>query len=125
MGKLNHLDRKQKRDRRRIRILKKISGTSERPRLVVFKSRKYIYVQAVDDTTGTTLASASSLEPTLKASLEKSGKHVEIAEKIGQMVSERLKAKGVETVVFDRGGYLFHGRVKAVAEGARKGGLQF
>ncbi len=125
MGKLNHLDRKQKRDRRRIRILKKISGTSARPRLVVFKSRKYIYVQAVDDTTGTTLASASSLEPALKASLEKSGKHVEVAEKIGQMVSERLKAKGVETVVFDRGGYLFHGRVKAVAEGARKGGLQF
>ncbi len=125
MGKLNHLDRKQKRDRRRIRILKKISGTSERPRLVVFKSRKYIYVQAVDDTTGTTLASASSLEPALKASLEQSGKHVEVAEKIGQMVSERLKAKGVEAVVFDRGGYLFHGRVKAVAEGARKGGLQF
>jgi large subunit ribosomal protein L18 len=125
MGKLNHLDRKQKRDRRRIRILKKIAGTSERPRLVVFKSRKYIYVQAVDDTTGTTLASASSLEPSLKASLETSGKNTKVAEQIGQMVSERLKAKGVETVVFDRGGYLFHGRVKAVAEGARKGGLQF
>ncbi len=125
MGKLNHLDRKQKRDRRRIRILKKISGTSEKPRLVVFKSRKYIYVQAVDDTTGTTLASASSLEPSLKASLETSGKNTKVAEQIGQMVSERLKAKGVETVVFDRGGYLFHGRVKALAEGARKGGLQF
>lgn len=125
MGKLNHLDRKQKRDRRRIRILKKISGTSERPRLVVFKSRKYIYVQAVDDTTGTTLASASSLEPALKASLETSGKNTKVAEQIGQIVSERLKAKGVESVVFDRGGYLFHGRVRAVAEGARKGGLQF
>lgn len=125
MGKLQHLDRKQKRQRRRIRILKKISGTPERPRLVVYKSRKYIYVQAVDDTTGSTLACASSLEPGVRQGLTTSGKHVAVAEKIGLLVSERLLQKGVRAVVFDRGGYIYHGRVKAVAEGARKGGLQF
>ncbi len=125
MGKLNHLDRKQKRERRRIRILKRIAGTAERPRLVVFKSRKFIYVQAVDDVSGTTLAQASSLEPTVRATLTTSGKHTSVAEKIGLIVSERLKAKGIEAVVFDRGGYVYHGRIKAVAEGARKGGLQF
>jgi large subunit ribosomal protein L18 len=125
MGKLNHLDRKERRDHRRIRIRKRIAGTAQAPRLVVYKSRKYIYVQAVDDTTGTTVASASSLEAAVRAALEHSGKHLTVAERIGELVSERLKAKGVETAVFDRGGYVYHGRVKAVAEGARKGGLKF
>ncbi len=125
MAKHVHLDRKQKRDWRKIRIRKRLSGTATAPRLCVFKSTSYIYVQAVDDAKGVTVAAASSLEPAVKGALKTSGKHVSVAEKVGQMVSERLKAKGIERVVFDRGGYLYHGRVKALAEGARKGGLQF
>lgn len=125
MAKHVHLDRKQKRDWRKIRIRKRLSGTATAPRLCVFKSTSYIYVQAVDDTKGVTIAAASSLEPAVKGSLKTSGKHVSVAEKVGELVSERLKAKGIERVVFDRSGYLYHGRVKALAEGARKGGLQF
>lgn len=125
MGKLNHLDRRQKRAHRRIRIRKRMTGTADIPRLVVYKSSRFIYVQAVDDTQGVTLATASSVEPGVKKGLKTSGKHVKIAEKLGQLVSERLKEKGIEKVVFDRGGYIYHGRVKAVAEGARKGGLLF
>ena len=125
MAKHVHLDRKQKRDWRKIRIRKRLSGTAEAPRLCVFKSASYIYVQAVDDTKGVTLAAASSLEPAIKGSLKTSGKHISVAEKVGQVVSERLKAKGIERVVFDRSGYLYHGRVKALADGAREGGLQF
>jgi len=125
MAKHVHLDRKQKRDWRKIRIRKRLSGTATAPRLCVFRSKAYIYVQAVDDTAGVTLAAASSLEPAIKGALKTSGKSIAVAEKVGELVSERLKAKGIEQVVFDRGGYLYHGRVKALAEGARKGGLQF
>jgi large subunit ribosomal protein L18 len=125
MAKHSNLDNKQKRDWRKIRIRKRVEGTPTMPRLCVFKSRKYIYAQVVDDTQGVTLAAASSLEEAVKADLKTSGKHIAAAEKVGQLVSERLKAKGIDRVVFDRGGYLYHGRVKAVAEGARKGGLQF
>lgn len=125
MAKHVHMDRDQKRHWRKIRIRKRLSGTATAPRLCVFKSTSYIYVQAVDDTKGVTLAAASSLEPAVKGSLKTSGKHVSVAEKVGELVSERLKAKGIERVVFDRGGYLYHGRVKALADGARKGGLQF
>jgi len=125
MAKHVHLDRKQKRDWRKIRIRKRLTGTPAAPRLCVYKSASYIYVQAVDDTKGVTLAAASSLEPAIKGSLKTSGKHISVAEKVGELVSERLKAKGIERVVFDRGGYLYHGRVKALADGARKGGLQF
>jgi len=125
MAKHVHLDRKQKRDWRKIRIRKHLSGTATAPRLCVYKSTSYIYVQAVDDTKGVTIAAASSLEPAVKGSLKTSGKHVSVAEKVGELVSERLKAKGIERVVFDRSGYLYHGRVKALADGARKGGLQF
>lgn len=125
MSNHRNLDRKQKRDWRRIRIRKRMDGTAEVPRLCVFKSRKYLYVQAVDDAAGVTLAAASSLEPTVLEGLKTSGKHVSVAEKLGALISERLKAKGVERVVFDRGGYTYHGRVKALAEGARKGGIQF
>ncbi len=125
MAKHSNLDREQKRDWRKIRIRKRVSGTPALPRLCVFKSRKYIYAQAVDDTQGVTLASASSLEPAVKESLKTSGKHLTVAAKVGELISERLKAKGIDKVVFDRGGYIYHGRVKAVAEGARKGGLQF
>lgn len=125
MAKHVHLDRDQKRHWRKIRIRKRLSGTATAPRLCVFKSTSYIYVQAVDDTKGVTIAAASSLEPAVKGSLKTSGKHVSVAEKVGELVSERLKAKGIERVVFDRSGYLYHGRVKALADGARKGGLQF
>ena len=125
MAKHVHLDRKQKRDWRKIRIRKRLSGTSAVPRMSVFKSRKYIYVQAVDDAAGKTVAAASSLEPAIRSSLKTSGKTLTVAEQVGQLLSERLKEKGIDRVVFDRGGYIYHGRVKAVAEGARKGGLQF
>lgn len=125
MAKHVHLDRRQKRDWRKIRIRKRLSGTATAPRLCVFRSKAYIYVQAVDDTAGVTLAAASSLEPVIKGALKTSGKSITVAEKVGELVSERLKAKGIEQVVFDRGGYLYHGRVKALAEGARKGGLKF
>lgn len=125
MSNHSKMDRKTKRDWRRIRIRKRLSGTAESPRLCVFKSRRYLYVQAVDDAAGVTLAAASSLETCVLEGLECSGKTIKVAEKLGALLSERLKAKGVEKAVFDRGGYLYHGRVKALAEGARKAGLQF
>ena len=103
------------------RVRSKVSGTSERPRLNVFRSETNIYAQVIDDTKGVTLVSASSLEK----GFEGTGSNCEAAKKVGQAVAERAKAKGIEAVVFDRGGYLYHGRVKALAEGAREGGLQF
>ena len=102
------------------RVRAKISGTAERPRLDVFRSAKNIYAQIIDDVAGVTLVSASTAE---KSFTEYGNK--EAAKKIGQIVAERCKAKGIETVVFDRGGYVFHGRVKELADGAREGGLQF
>lgn len=102
----------------KFRIRKKVNGTSERPRLSVFRSNKQIYAQVINDVEGRTLASASSL------GLEKMPK-VQQAEKVGELVAEKAKAAGVEAVVFDRNGYLYHGRVKALADAARKGGLNF
>ena len=107
--------------KRHKRVRGKISGTPERPRLNVFRSETNIYAQIIDDTKGVTLVSASSLEK----GFEGPGSNCEAAKKVGQAVAERAKAKGIDTVVFDRGGYLYHGRVKALAEGAREGGLQF
>lgn len=111
-----------KKDSRRLRIKRRIrgrvNGTSSRPRLSVFRSNKQIYAQVIDDTTGRTLASASSLSV-------KEGNKTEIAEKVGQAVAEAAKAVGIESVVFDRNGYLYHGRVKQLAEGARNAGLKF
>src|SRR5918911_4745472 len=106
---------------RRIRVL--LHGTAERPRLSVFRSLQHIYAQLVDDATGTTLASASTLDPALRGSL--SGPKAERARAVGQTIAERAREKGISRVVFDRGGYLYHGRVKALAEGARAGGLEF
>jgi len=103
------------------RIRKKVSGTAQRPRLAVFRSVKHIYAQVIDDATGRTLASASSHE---KGS-ELNGGNVTGAKEIGKLVAERAKAAGVNTVVFDRGGYLYHGRIKALADAAREGGLEF
>ena len=106
------------------RMRNNLNGTSEKPRFDVFRSSKHIYVQVIDDTQGVTLASASSAEKEIKEAI--SGKtKTEAAKIIGQIAAERAKAKGIEKVVFDRGGYVYHGRVAAVADGAREGGLKF
>ena len=107
--------------KRHKRVRAKISGTPERPRLNVFRSETNIYAQIIDDVNGVTLAAASSLEK----GFEGKGGNIEAAKKVGAMIAERAKAKGIENVVFDRGGYLYHGRVQALAEGAREGGLNF
>ena len=119
--------KEERRDRIRHRLRKRIHGTAERPRLSVFRSVSHLYVQAVDDLTGQTLASASSLEPALKAALAGGAKGGNIAgaKQVGRAIAERLVAKGITKAVFDRGGYLYHGRVRAVAEAAREAGLEF
>lgn len=107
--------------KRHKRVRKKVSGTPERPRLNVFRSLKHIYAQVIDDVNMVTICAASSVEK----GFEGSGSNKEGARKVGLAIAERAKAKGIETVVFDRGGYIFHGRVKELAEGAREGGLKF
>ena len=102
----------------------RVKGTSERPRLNVFRSLKHIYAQAIEDTTGRTLVSVSSLSPELKGSLKYPG-NVEAAKKVGELIAKKCLEKGVQKVVFDRSGYLYHGRVKALAEAARAAGLVF
>lgn len=114
-------DTKAQRSKRHARVRSKISGTAERPRLCVFRSEKHIYAQVIDDTAGVTLASASSVEKDFAAS----GSNKEGARLVGKTVAERAVAKGIENVVFDRGGYIYHGRVQELAEGAREGGLKF
>ena len=109
------------RERIHKRIRAKISGSPERPRLAVFRSIKHIYAQVIDDHAGRTLASASSQEKTANTN----GGNVAGAKEIGRLVAERAQAQGVKSVVFDRGGYLFHGRVKALADAAREAGLEF
>ena len=107
--------------KRHKRVRAHISGTAERPRLVVFRSAKHIYAQVIDDQVGKTLAAAATNEKDFGAC----GGNVEAAKKLGGMIAERALKAGIENVVFDRGGYLYHGRVKALAEGAREGGLKF
>ncbi len=114
------LTKSEQRVRRHRRVRKKVMGTAERPRLAVFRSNKHIYVQAIDDLAGRTLASASTVETDLRAG---STATVDAAKRVGQLVGERAKAAGITTVVFDRGGFKYHGRVAAVAEGAREAGL--
>jgi large subunit ribosomal protein L18 len=124
MGKTNptYVARK----RRHARVRTRVIGTSERPRLNVFRSLNHIYAQVIDDSKGVTLASASSLEPGLQASEEIKGKtKVEKAVAVGKLVAERALQAGVTQVVFDRGGYQYHGRVKALADGSREAGLKF
>ena len=118
---INRPNTKAQRLHRHKRVRGKVSGTPERPRLNVFRSETNIYAQIIDDTKGVTLVSASSLEK----GFECDGTKTDAAKKVGEVIAERAKAKGIEAVVFDRGGYLYHGRVKALAEGAREGGLQF
>ena len=110
--------------RKHSRVRKKIAGTSDRPRLNVFRSLNHIYAQIIDDTAGNTLASASTLDESLKNTLANGG-NKEAAKAVGLLIARKALDKGVKTVVFDRGGYLYHGRVKELAEGAREGGLEF
>ncbi|WP_039764309.1 MULTISPECIES: 50S ribosomal protein L18 [Caldicellulosiruptor] len=118
------VNRNEKRLIRHKRIRKKVFGTAERPRLCVYKSLKYIYAQIIDDEKGHTLVAASSLEPEIKSRLT-STKSIEAAQYIGRVIAERAKEKGITKVVFDRGGYPYHGRVKALADAAREAGLEF
>jgi large subunit ribosomal protein L18 len=117
-------DRSIARVRRHIRVRKKVAGTSECPRLNVFRSLSGIYAQVIDDQSGNTLASASTLDHELRAKLDGKNK-TEQARLVGQTVAERAKSKGIKSVVFDRGGFRYMGRIKALADGAREGGLQF
>jgi len=116
--------RHDRRARRRLGIRKKIFGTAERPRLSVFRSHKHVYAQIIRDDTGTTLAAASTLDPELRSQLESTG-NKEAARQVGRLLAERAIAQGIKKVSFDRGGFLYHGRVQALAEGAREAGLEF
>jgi large subunit ribosomal protein L18 len=117
------LDSRAARQRRHRRIRVSLTGTTQRPRLNVFRSLQHIYAQVIDDTSGTTLAAASTNEADVRSGL--SGSKTERARSVGKTIAERAKEKGVTTVVFDRGGYQYHGRIKALADAARKAGLEF
>ena len=118
--------REDRRDRIKHRIRKRVAGKQERPRLTVFRSVAHMYVQVVDDMTGTTVAAASSVESDLKGAMGKAkGGNVAGAQAVGKAIAQRLLEKGVKRVVFDRNGFLYHGRVKAVADAAREAGLEF
>ena len=118
---VNKSNKNAQRLKRHTRVRGKISGTAERPRLAVYRSNAHISAQVIDDAAGVTLASASTYEK----SFEGLGSNKEAARAVGKLVAERAKAKGITAVVFDRGGYIYHGRVSALAEGAREGGLEF
>jgi len=118
---VSKFDKNAQRLKRHIRVRGKISGTPERPRLNVFRSNANIYAQIIDDVNGVTLASASTLDKEFEGATG----NCEAAKKVGLLVAERAKEKGISVVVFDRGGYVYHGRVAALAEGAREGGLEF
>ena len=117
------VDTRTARQRRHRRIRVSLNGTEQRPRLNVFRSLQHIYAQVIDDTSGTTLAAASTNEPDARTSL--SGSKTDRARAVGKTIAERAREKGVSAVVFDRGGYLYHGRIKALADGAREAGLEF
>jgi len=118
-------DRAKARKVRQLRVRKTVHGTPERPRLNVFRSNQNIYAQVIDDTVGKTLVTASTLDPEVKGRLEGNGGNIEAAKIVGEVVAKRALAAGVTTVVFDRAGYLYHGRVAALAEAAREAGLEF
>lgn len=118
------IDRKAVRRKKHLRVRKRIFGTKERPRLAVFRSAKHMYAQIIDDTQGITLVAASTLDPALRGELPTTG-NVYAAKKVGQLIAEKALEKGINKVVFDRGGNIYHGRIAALAEGAREGGLDF
>ena len=121
---ITKIDKNAERKRRHVRVRKSVTGTAERPRLSVYRSTNRIYAQLIDDTKGVTLASASTLEKSVKAEIAGKTKR-EAAKVVGKLAAERAKEKGIETVVFDRGGYLYTGRVQSLADGAREAGLKF
>ena len=116
------IDRKKVRRKKQLRIRNKIYGTLEKPRLSLFRSNKNVYAQIIDDMAGNTLAAASSNEPELR---EEAGNNVEVAKKVGKLLAERAQEKGVKQVIFDRSGYIYHGKVAALADSAREVGLEF
>lgn len=118
-------DRKRLRLMRHKRLRKRISGTPERPRLSVYRSEKHIYAQIIDDTKGVTLAAASTVEKELRDKLNDKTWNVQAAKEVGKVIAERATAKGIKEIVFDRGGYKYHGRIKALADSARESGLKF
>ena len=120
----NMIDKNQERLRRHVRVRRKIKGTAEAPRLSVYRSLNHIYAQVIDDVKGVTLCAASTMEKDLKSKTAKMSK-TDAAKAVGKAVAEKAKALGVEKVVFDRGGYIYTGRVQAVADGAREAGLNF
>ena len=120
---LKPLERNVIRKRVHTRIREKVAGTSERPRLNVYRSLNHIYTQVIDDASGTTIASASTVSK--KSEGKKAGGNVAAAKEVGKLIAERAKEKGIKKVVFDRGGYLYHGRIKALADAAREAGLEF
>ncbi len=122
---MTRFNRVRARLRRKKRVRKKIKGSSERPRLCVFRSSRHIYAQLIDDTTSTTLAEASTLSKELKDKVGKDSGNKKGAEMVGLEIAKRALEKGIKKAVFDRNGFLYHGRVKALSEGARKGGLEF
>ncbi|MDP4179738.1 MAG: 50S ribosomal protein L18 [Bacillota bacterium] len=121
---INKPNRNEIRLRKHLRVRKKIKGTPERPRLDVYRSLNHIYAQVIDDSTGNTLVAASSLDVALKGKVKFAG-NKEAAKEVGKLIATKAVAKGIKLVVFDRGGYLYHGRVKELAEAAREAGLEF
>lgn len=114
-----------RRDKAHLRVRKRVQGSAERPRLAVYKSLRYIYAQVIDDVRGVTLAQANSADPAVREAVGNSTAGKEAAKRVGELVAQRAREKGVEKVVFDRGGYIYHGRVQMLAEAAREKGLQF
>ena len=121
---IGKIDKNKIRKRKHVRVRKKISGTADCPRLCVYRSNSHIYAQMIDDEAGVTLVSASSLDKDIKGELS-NGSNIQAASAVGKLVAERAAAKQIKDVVFDRGGYLYHGRVQALAEAAREAGLNF
>jgi large subunit ribosomal protein L18 len=121
---IGKIDKNKIRKRKHVRVRKKISGTAECPRLCVYRSNAHIYAQIIDDVAQTTLASASTLDKEIKGSVSV-GSNIEAAKAVGKLIAERAQAKDIKVVVFDRSGYLYHGRVQALAEAAREAGLEF
>ena len=119
-----HKDKKEQRQKRHLRVRAKLSGTAERPRLAVYRSEKHIYAQLIDDIKGITLVSASTVDREMRDSTEKPW-NVEAASQVGKLLAKKALEKGISSVVFDRGGFNFHGRVKSLADVAREGGLKF
>ncbi len=117
-------DKNKARLKRHLRIRKNVTGTAERPRLNIFRSSKHIYAQLIDDVEGVTIAQASTLDPQLKETVENGG-NVTAARQVGELVAKRAVEKNIKRVVFDRGGYLYHGRIQALADAAREAGLEF